>query len=76
MNGRPDVGKLLREAMASHDNDDDDDDDNDDDNDNDIMTGVVVSGPDGLNRSVRNLCAEMVREGGKDVSVEVEKFGW
>jgi hypothetical protein len=76
MNGRPDVGKLLREAMASHDNDDDDDDDNDDDNDNDTMTGVIVSGPDGLNRSVRNLCAEMVREGGKDVSVEVEKFGW
>jgi hypothetical protein len=63
--GRPDVGKILREAS------------NDDDDYGDFaaMTGVVVSGPDGLNRSVRNLCADMVREG-RDVCVEVEKFGW
>lgn len=38
-------------------------------------TGVVVSGPDGLNRDVRNVCAGLV-SGGWDVGVEVEKFGW
>lgn len=38
-------------------------------------TGVVLSGPDGLNRDVRNACAGLVGEGW-DVGVEVEKFGW
>jgi hypothetical protein len=37
--------------------------------------GVVVSGPDGMNRTVRNACAGMVRDG-RDVAVAVEKFGW
>ena len=37
--------------------------------------GVVASGPDGLNRSVRNACAALVREG-RNVNVEIEKFGW
>ncbi|KAF2738154.1 hypothetical protein EJ04DRAFT_588997 [Polyplosphaeria fusca] len=37
--------------------------------------GVVVSGPDGLVRDVRNTCAAMVRQG-VDVNVQVEKFGW
>ncbi len=37
--------------------------------------GVVASGPDGLNRAVRNTCAWLVRQG-KDVNVEIEKFGW
>ena len=37
--------------------------------------GIVVSGPDGLNRAVRNVCASLLRDG-RDVSVEVEKFGW
>jgi len=37
--------------------------------------GVVASGPDGLNRAVRNTCASLVRQG-RDVDVEVEKFGW
>lgn len=37
--------------------------------------GVVVSGPDGLNRAVRNTCASLVQQK-KNVSVEVEKFGW
>lgn len=37
--------------------------------------GVVVSGPDGMNRAVRNACSSLVRDG-RDVSVEVEKFGW
>ena len=37
--------------------------------------GVVASGPDGMNRTVRNACAALVREG-RDVNVEIEKFGW
>ncbi|KAI1500729.1 hypothetical protein F5X99DRAFT_385307 [Biscogniauxia marginata] len=37
--------------------------------------GVVVSGPDGLNRSVRNSCAAVVRSG-TDINLRVEKFGW
>lgn len=37
--------------------------------------GVVVSGPDGLNRMVRNVCAREVGRG-KEVRVAVEKFGW
>ncbi|KAF2644909.1 hypothetical protein P280DRAFT_183297 [Massarina eburnea CBS 473.64] len=38
-------------------------------------TGVVVSGPDGLVRDVRNMCALLVGRG-EDVVVQVEKFGW
>jgi len=38
-------------------------------------TGVVASGPDGLNRSVRNTCSSLIRNG-YDVNVEIEKFGW
>lgn len=37
--------------------------------------GVVVSGPDGMTRNVRNGCAELVGQG-YDVEVEVKKFGW
>lgn len=37
--------------------------------------GVVVSGPDGLNRAVRNVCADAMARG-RDVRVAVEKFGW
>lgn len=38
-------------------------------------TSVVVSGPDGLNRMVRNTCAEAMGRGA-DVQLAVEKFGW
>lgn len=38
-------------------------------------TGVVVSGPDGMLRLVRNVCSELVGEG-RDVEVRGEKFGW
>ena len=41
----------------------------------DAGVGVVVSGPDSLNRTVQNTCAEMVGSG-RDVEVAVEKFGW
>lgn len=37
--------------------------------------GVVVSGPDGMNRSVVNVCAEGVGRG-LHVRIAVEKFGW
>ena len=37
--------------------------------------GMVASGPDGMNRAVRNVCSTLLREG-REVSVEVEKFGW
>jgi NAD(P)H-flavin reductase len=38
-------------------------------------SGVVVSGPEGLVRDVRNTCAWKMMEG-RDVGVSVEKFGW
>ncbi|KAI7498930.1 ferric reductase-like transmembrane component [Hortaea werneckii] len=37
--------------------------------------GVVVSGPDGMNRAVRNACARLAWEG-KNIDVAVEKYGW
>ena len=37
--------------------------------------GFVVSGPDGLNRTARNACAEAVKLGA-DIQLRVEKFGW
>ena len=37
--------------------------------------GIVSSGPDGMNRSVRNLAASLV-SAGHNVNVEIEKFGW
>lgn len=39
------------------------------------QTAVVVSGPDGLVRDVRNACAGLIGQG-LDVRVQVEKFGW
>lgn len=39
------------------------------------QAAVVVSGPDGLNRMVRNTCTEAVGRGA-DVRTAVEKFGW
>ena len=38
-------------------------------------TAVVVSGPDGLNRMVRNVSTEAIGRGA-DVRIAVEKFGW
>ncbi|MCJ1484618.1 hypothetical protein MMC06_004791 [Schaereria dolodes] len=37
--------------------------------------GVVCSGPDGMNKEVRNICASLLQRG-RDVRVEIEKFGW
>lgn len=41
----------------------------------DESVGVVVSGPDGLNRDIRNACAKMISKG-RNCEVAVEKFGW
>lgn len=63
--GRPDVegvvGELVDRAR--------------DERDGKGEVGVMVSGPDGLNRSVRNACARSIRRGA-NVRVLVEKFGW
>ncbi|KAI0480934.1 hypothetical protein GGR56DRAFT_628180 [Xylariaceae sp. FL0804] len=58
--GRPDVAGYVRAAVASA---------------SPRHVGVVVSGPDALNRTARNACAGEVRAG-RDVSLRVEKFGW
>lgn len=60
--GRPDVGGIVNgwiEGAAAEGRE----------------VGVVVSGPDGMNRAVRNVCAGAVGKG-RDVRVAVEKFGW
>lgn len=59
--GRPDLGSIMREFLG--------------DLDGRGKIDVVVSGPDGMNRAVRNTCAGMVRDG-RDLGVAVEKFGW
>lgn len=60
--GRPDVQSLLKENVEQL-------------TEPDSTVGVIVSGPDGLNRTVQNACAELIRKG-MDVEVTVEKFGW
>jgi len=57
--GRPDAGAFVREWVKMEDG----------------QTGVVVSGPDGLVRHVRNTCANLIRKG-QNVDIQVEKFGW
>ncbi|KAK4696917.1 hypothetical protein P7C71_g1080, partial [Lecanoromycetidae sp. Uapishka_2] len=63
--GHPDIGFLVSDWVAAvH------------DRTTDCSTiGVVASGPDGMNRAVRNTCASMAWQG-RSVSVEIEKFGW
>ncbi|KAI7085212.1 ferric reductase-like transmembrane component [Hortaea werneckii] len=41
----------------------------------DAGVGIVVSGPDGMNRVVRNTCARLAWEG-RNIDVAVEKYGW
>lgn len=63
--GRPDVEGLVQgwieEASVEI------------DHDGDIV--MVASGPDGLNRMVRNTCAQAISRGA-NVRLAVEKFGW
>lgn len=63
--GRPDVPRYIYELTAPSDLVGAREED----------IGVVVSGPDGLNRSVRNACSAMLSDGRK-VRLSVEKFGW
>jgi hypothetical protein len=61
--GRPDVAVLVRgtiEDLTSG---------------GQSRVGVMVSGPDGMNRAARNCCAQMLGEG-HEIEVAVEKFGW
>lgn len=57
--GRPDIPCHIADLVATSEG----------------RVGFVVSGPDGLNRTSRNACAEAVRSGA-DIQLRVEKFGW
>ena len=59
--GHPDVERIIGHWISSF--------------DHQVEVGVVASGPDGLNRTVRNTCASLIAQG-RNVSVEIEKFGW
>ncbi|KAJ1337536.1 ferric-chelate reductase [Microdochium nivale] len=61
--GRPDVPRYIDEVTAGAGASTADE------------VGVVVSGPDGLNRAARNACSAAVRRG-RRVALSVEKFGW
>lgn len=63
--GRPDVAGQVEEWIE----------DNGGHHHAEGQTAVVVSGPDGLNRTVRNTCAAAIGRGW-DVHLAVEKFGW
>jgi hypothetical protein len=64
--GRPDVAALVRGTIEELTATDDV---------GRCSVGVVCSGPDTMNRTARNCCADMVGDG-KKVEVAVEKFGW
>ena len=63
--GHPDIANIIGEWIN----------DTDDQTSSRGKIGVVASGPDSMNRAVRNLCSSLLW-GGRDVTVEVEKFGW
>lgn len=62
VDGRPNVGGYVAEWIF-------------DSTSRERDVGVLVSGPDGLNRVVRNTCAGALARGA-DVRLVVEKFGW
>ncbi|KAL8828716.1 MAG: hypothetical protein Q9170_006485 [Blastenia crenularia] len=65
-NGHPDVPNMIETRMFTHDHTF---------FHGRAKTGVVCSGPDGMNRAVRNICSSLAARG-HNVDVEVEKFGW
>lgn len=80
-NGHPDLGSIIKswisttiiaKSFLAH----DDDVRSNGNNAAGKKIGIVCSGPDGLNRTVRNLCSLLLSQGKLDVSVEIEKFGW
>ncbi|QDS68935.1 hypothetical protein FKW77_008460 [Venturia effusa] len=60
--GRPDIPQILDDWVYKYAG-------------SNRQIGVVVSGPDGMNRTARNACSDMLRKG-KNVHIIVEKFGW
>ena len=63
--GHPDIANIIGEWIN----------DIDDQTCSRSKTGVVASGPDSMNGAVRNLCSSLLWKG-RDVTFEVEKFGW
>ncbi|KAG9245844.1 hypothetical protein BJ878DRAFT_418301 [Calycina marina] len=63
--GRPDLKGIIRNAVVTFEAK----------KGNRKSTRVVVSGPDSMNRLVRNTCSSLVGEG-SNVDVAVEKYGW
>ncbi|KAI5202816.1 hypothetical protein E4T39_04522 [Aureobasidium subglaciale] len=62
--GRPDLPHLLDSAVHAWDHELEN-----------PTIGVVVAGPDSMNRTCRNACASLVKQGAR-LEVSVEKFGW
>jgi len=64
--GRPDLGDILTDSVEEF---------GVEKGNGGRAARVVVSGPDSMNRVVRNTCSGLVKKG-KDIDVVVEKFGW
>ncbi|KAK4570123.1 hypothetical protein LTR86_002203 [Recurvomyces mirabilis] len=64
--GRPDISTLVEDMIARMQRSD---------SLGSQRVGVVVSGPDSMNRATRNVCASMAWQG-LDINVSVEKYGW
>ena len=64
--GRPNIGSLIEHRVDSH---------HVKGKNRSEKIGVVCSGPDSMNRAVRNTCSSLIARG-RDVSVAIEKFGW
>ena len=77
--GRPDVSRIVETWIADRVVADDEDEEEEDGRRSRQRqrqrVGVVCSGPESMNRGVRNHCAKMAWKG-LDVGVEVEKYGW
>ncbi|KAI4144287.1 MAG: hypothetical protein L6R39_004250 [Caloplaca ligustica] len=65
-NGHPDIQSMLSSWLTICD---------DTLFDGQAKAGIVCSGPDGMTRVVRNTCSSLL-DHGRNVDVEVEKFGW
>jgi NAD(P)H-flavin reductase len=66
--GRPDVGRMVRQIVEGN-------REMENYEHREEKVGVLVSGPDGMNRDVRNSVAALIRNGRK-IDILVEKFGW
>ncbi|KAL8714953.1 MAG: hypothetical protein Q9225_006482 [Loekoesia sp. 1 TL-2023] len=62
----PDIPGIMQSWISTHD---------DTLFNGEAKTGVICSGPDGMNRAVRNTCSSLLAQG-RDVDIEIEKFGW